>query len=142
MVADIHFEHRNALMAIDGGVDCCRLNPGTIKDPRKIREVTQAAKSAGIPIRIGVNEGSLPPLSGDEEMPEGADSGLMGEWLVSRMVRAGLEEIKLLEDEGFNDIKISLKAFDVYVAGDDTMLEFATLRSGPPAEGRALDEYE
>ena len=114
MVADIHFEHRNALMAIDGGVDCCRLNPGTIKDPRKIREVTQAAKSACIPIRIGVNEGSLPPLSGDEEMPEGADSGLMGEWLVSRMVRAGLEEIKLLEDEGFYDIKISLKAFDVY----------------------------
>lgn len=114
MVADIHFEHRNALMAIEGGVDCCRLNPGTIKDPKKIREVVAAARAAAIPIRIGVNEGSLPPLSGDEEMPEGADPGLRGEWLVRRMVRAGLEEIKLLEDEGFYDIKISLKAFDVY----------------------------
>jgi len=114
MVADIHFEHRNALMAIEGGVDCCRLNPGTIKDPKKIREVVAAARGAGIPIRIGVNEGSLPPLSGDLEMPEGADSGLAGEWLVQRMVCAGLEEIKLLEDEGFYDIKISLKAFDVY----------------------------
>jgi (E)-4-hydroxy-3-methylbut-2-enyl-diphosphate synthase len=114
VVADIHFEHRHALMAVDGGVDCIRLNPGTVKDPRKIREVVQSCKAAGIPIRIGVNEGSLPPLSGDEEMPEGATASLAGEWLVRRMVRAGLEEIKLLEQEGFYDIKISLKAFDVY----------------------------
>ncbi|MEK7215790.1 MAG: flavodoxin-dependent (E)-4-hydroxy-3-methylbut-2-enyl-diphosphate synthase, partial [Chloroflexota bacterium] len=89
-------------------------NPGTVKDTRKIREVVHACKAANVPIRIGVNEGSLPPLSGDEEMPEGLTAGLAGEWLVRRMVRAGLEEIKLLEQEGFYDIKISLKAFDVY----------------------------
>ena len=114
LITDHHFDHRLALIAIDGGVDCCRLNPGTIKDERKIREVVAAAKAAHIPIRIGVNEGSLPPVSGDEVMPEGATPGLRGEWLVRRMVRAGLEECKLLEQEGFQDIKISLKAFDVY----------------------------
>lgn len=114
VVADIHFEHRHALIAVDGGVDCIRLNPGTVKDTRKIREVVHACKAANVPIRIGVNEGSLPPLSGDEEMPEGLTAGLAGEWLVRRMVRAGLEEIKLLEQEGFYDIKISVKAFDVY----------------------------
>lgn len=114
LITDHHFDHRLALIAIDGGVDCCRLNPGTIKNEKKIREVVRAAKAAKIPIRIGVNEGSLPPLSGDEEMPEGASPGLRGEWLVRRMVRAGMEEIRLLEQEGFEDIKISLKAFDVY----------------------------
>lgn len=114
LVADIHFDHRNALIAIDQGVDCCRLNPGNIRDPKKIRAVVAAAQAARIPIRIGVNEGSLPPLSGDEAMPEGADDRLAGEWLVQRMVRAAMEEIQLLEQEGFYDIKISVKAFDVY----------------------------
>lgn len=114
LVADIHFDHRNALIAIDQGVDCCRLNPGNIRDQKKIREVVGAAKAARIPIRIGVNEGSLPPLSGGDELPEGADAKLAGEFLVNRMVKAGMEEIQLLEQEGFYDIKISLKAFDVY----------------------------
>ncbi|MSQ10302.1 MAG: flavodoxin-dependent (E)-4-hydroxy-3-methylbut-2-enyl-diphosphate synthase [Dehalococcoidia bacterium] len=114
LVADIHFDHRNALIAIDQGVDCCRLNPGNIRDTKKIRAVVAAAKAARIPIRIGVNEGSLPPLSGADELPEGADAKLAGEFLVNRMVKAGMEEIQLLEQEGFYDIKISLKAFDVY----------------------------
>lgn len=114
IVSDIHFDHRLALIAIDGGADMCRLNPGNIRDPKKIREVVRAAKAAGIPIRIGVNEGSLPPISGDEEMPEGASPRLRGEWLVRRMVRAALEEIRLLEQEDFYDIKVSLKCFDVY----------------------------
>jgi len=114
LVADIHFDHRNALIAIGQGVDCCRLNPGNIRDQKKIREVVAAAKAARIPIRIGVNEGSLPPLSGGDKLPEGADARLAGEFLVNRMVKAGMEEIQLLEQEGFYDIKISLKAFDVY----------------------------
>ncbi len=115
LVADIHFDHRNALIAVDQGVDCCRLNPGNIRDPKKIRAVVAACKAARIPIRIGVNEGSLPPLTGEGDlMPEGADAKLAGEWLVQRMVRAGMEEIQLLEQEGFYDIKLSVKAFDVY----------------------------
>ena len=114
VVADIHYDHRNALIAIDQGVDCCRLNPGNIRDTRKIREVVAAAKAAHIPIRIGVNEGSLPPISGEQVLEEGANQGLAGEFLVNRMVRAGLEEIQLLEQGGFYDIKISVKAFDVY----------------------------
>ncbi|MBM2827082.1 MAG: ispG [Dehalococcoidia bacterium] len=114
LVADIHFDHRTALAAIDGGADMVRLNPGTIKDRRKIEEVVLSCKAAGIPIRIGVNEGSLPPLSGDEQMPEGATPKLSGEWLVNRMVRAALEEIQILEELEFYNIKVSLKAFDVY----------------------------
>ena len=54
VVADIHYDHRNALIAIDQGVDCCRLNPGNIRDTRKIREVVAAAKAAHIPIRIEI----------------------------------------------------------------------------------------
>ncbi len=114
LITDIHFDHRLALAAIDGGADCVRLNPGNIRDRNKIEEVVYACKSAHIPIRIGVNEGSLPPISGDEQMPEGASQALRGEWLVRRMVRAGLEEIHILEECDFHDIKISLKAFDIY----------------------------
>lgn len=144
LVTDHHFDHRLALIAIDGGTDCCRLNPGTIKNERKIREVVQAAKAARIPIRIGVNEGSLPPMSGDEEMPEGATPGLRGEWLVRRMVRAAQEEIKLLEQEGFEDIKLSMKAFDVYamIEANRRMaslmlypLHLGVTEAGPPKPG-------
>ncbi len=114
IVADIHFDHRNALAAIDNGADMVRLNPGNIRDRKKIEAVVLAAKAARIPIRIGVNEGSLPPLTGGEDMPEGATPKLRGEFLVNRMVKAGLEEIQILEELDFHDIKISLKAFDLY----------------------------
>jgi len=106
LIADIHFDHRLALTAIAGGIHGLRLNPGNIRDADKVREVVRAAKERGIPIRIGVNEGSLPPIGAlaDGELPPSKES---------RMVAAGLWEIGILEEMGFEDIKISLKAFDV-----------------------------
>jgi (E)-4-hydroxy-3-methylbut-2-enyl-diphosphate synthase len=106
LIADIHFDHRLALSAIAGGIHGLRLNPGNIRDADKVREVVKAARERGISIRIGVNEGSLPPIPAlaDGELPPSKDE---------RMVNAGLWEIGVLEEMGFEDIKISLKAFDV-----------------------------
>ncbi|MCL6646052.1 MAG: flavodoxin-dependent (E)-4-hydroxy-3-methylbut-2-enyl-diphosphate synthase [Dehalococcoidia bacterium] len=106
LVADIHFDHRLALAAIRAGVHGLRLNPGNIRDPEKVRQVVREAKAAGIPIRVGVNAGSLPPLPplAEGELPPP---------LERRMVDAALWEIGILEDLGFDQIKVSLKAFDV-----------------------------
>lgn len=106
LIADIHFDHRLALEAIKGGIHGLRLNPGNIRDAEKVREVVKAAQPRGISIRIGVNEGSLPPLPAlaDGEMPPAK---------VERMVSAALWEIGVLEELGFEDIKLSMKAFDV-----------------------------
>ncbi len=106
IIADIHFDHRLALASIQAGVHGLRLNPGNIRDPGKVRQVVRAAKERGIPIRVGVNEGSLPPLPplAEGEMPPSK---------ARRMVDAALWEIGILEEMGFEDIKVSLKAFDV-----------------------------
>src|SRR3972149_332556 len=106
LIADIHFDYRPALASIKAGIHGLRLNPGNIRDADKVREVVRAAGERGIPIRIGVNEGSLPPIPplADGEMPPPKPQ---------RMVDAALWEIGILEEIGFEDIKISLKAFDV-----------------------------
>jgi len=101
LIADIHFDYRLALLALEGGVDGLRLNPGNIQDPEQIKKVVLAAKERNIPIRIGVNAGSLPPAKNKEQT------------IVDRMVSAALEEIHLLESLDFELIKVSLKAFDV-----------------------------
>ena len=106
VVADIHFDHRLALAAIKAGVHGLRLNPGNIRDPEKVRQVVREAGAAGIPIRVGVNAGSLPPLP---PLAEGEEPPA----LERRMVDAALWEIGLLEELGFDRIKVSLKAFDV-----------------------------
>jgi (E)-4-hydroxy-3-methylbut-2-enyl-diphosphate synthase len=106
LIADIHFDHRLALEAIKGGIHGLRLNPGNIREAGKVREVVKAAQARGISIRIGVNEGSLPPI------PALAD-GELPPTKVERMVSAALWEIGVLEEMGFQDIKLSMKAFDV-----------------------------
>ncbi|MBI4757434.1 MAG: flavodoxin-dependent (E)-4-hydroxy-3-methylbut-2-enyl-diphosphate synthase [Chloroflexi bacterium] len=107
LVADIHFDYRLALAAIAGGVDALRLNPGNIQNHQQVKAVVSAAKEREIPIRIGVNAGSLPPnLDGQE--PSGKPQGVS-----ERMVQAALSHIRLLEDLDFDLIKVSLKAFDV-----------------------------
>ena len=103
LVADIHFDHHLALAAIDAGVDKLRLNPGNITDPEKISEVVEAAKRAGIPIRVGANSGSLAREFLDPHGHASADG----------MVDSALKEIRLLEDLGFTDIVVSLKGTDV-----------------------------
>jgi (E)-4-hydroxy-3-methylbut-2-enyl-diphosphate synthase len=106
LIADIHFDYRWALASLKAGVHGLRLNPGNIRDPDKIRQVVQEAKARGTPIRIGVNAGSLPPLPPLEE-------GELPPAMHERMVEAALWEIGLLEEQGFEQIKVSLKAFDV-----------------------------
>jgi (E)-4-hydroxy-3-methylbut-2-enyl-diphosphate synthase len=101
LVADIHFDYRLALLALEGGVDGLRLNPGNIQDPEQIKQVVLVAKERIVPIRIGVNAGSLPKAKKQEQS------------VVDRMVSAALAEIKLLESLDFELIKVSLKAFDV-----------------------------
>ncbi len=100
VVADIHFDHRLAIMAIAGGAAEVRINPGNIGSKERVAEVVKAAKEAGIPIRIGVNSGSLPTNLRHLPLAEG-------------LVRAALDEIKVLEDLDFSAIKISIKATDV-----------------------------
>ncbi len=101
LIADIHFDYRLALIALEGGADGLRLNPGNISDPGKVATIVQAAKERSVPIRIGVNAGSL---------PKSANRGLS---IAQQMVEAALQQIRLLESLGFDLIKVSLKAFDV-----------------------------
>jgi (E)-4-hydroxy-3-methylbut-2-enyl-diphosphate synthase len=106
LIADIHFDSRWALAAIRAGFHGLRLNPGNIRDVDKVKTVVREAKERGIPIRIGVNAGSLPPIPAlkDGELPPS---------MVDRMVDAAMWEIKILEDMDYDNIKISMKAFDV-----------------------------
>ena len=101
LIADIHFDYRLALLALEGGVDGLRLNPGNIADREQIKMVVLAAKDRNVPIRIGVNAGSLPKTTDGKQST------------VDRMVSAALEQIELLESLDFELIKVSLKAFDV-----------------------------
>ncbi|MGD0165721.1 MAG: flavodoxin-dependent (E)-4-hydroxy-3-methylbut-2-enyl-diphosphate synthase [Gaiellaceae bacterium] len=103
VVADIHFNSSLALKAIDAGVAAVRINPGNIGGPDKVADVVRAAKSAGIPLRIGANSGSLP-----EHLRE-----LAHEDQAEALVRAALEEVELLEKIGFHDFKISVKSTSV-----------------------------
>ena len=106
IIADIHFDYRWALAAIEAGFDGLRLNPGNIRDAEKVKLVAKEAKARGMPIRIGVNAGSLPPIRSLAE-------GELPPSLPDRMVEAAQWEIRHLNDAGFDDIKISMKAFDV-----------------------------
>jgi (E)-4-hydroxy-3-methylbut-2-enyl-diphosphate synthase len=106
LIADIHFDYRWALAALNAGFHGLRLNPGNIRDPEKVRAVVREAKARNVPIRIGVNAGSLPPIHALAE-------GELPPTLPERMVEAALWEIKILEDMDYDHIKISMKAFDV-----------------------------
>ncbi len=103
LIADIHFDHRLALASIDAGVKCLRINPGNIGGKEKVKEVVSACRDKGIPIRIGVNSGSL---------EKGVLDKNSGDFALA-MVESALKHVKLLENESFYDIKISLKSADV-----------------------------
>jgi (E)-4-hydroxy-3-methylbut-2-enyl-diphosphate synthase len=108
-VADIHFDYRLALRAIENGADKIRLNPGNIYKEDEIREVAMAAKKRKIPIRVGANSGSL--RSRLRESPQ-ATHGI-GKGIAQDMVKSVLDYIKILERMDFYDIIVSLKASDV-----------------------------
>ncbi|WP_071546152.1 flavodoxin-dependent (E)-4-hydroxy-3-methylbut-2-enyl-diphosphate synthase [Pseudodesulfovibrio hydrargyri] len=103
LIADIHFDHRLALAALDAGFDGLRINPGNIGDEAKVDAVVRAAKERSTPIRIGVNGGSL-------------EKDLLKQYggpTPEAMVESGLRHVRMLEARGFHDIKISLKTSSV-----------------------------
>jgi (E)-4-hydroxy-3-methylbut-2-enyl-diphosphate synthase len=132
IIADIHFDHRLALIALKSGCDGLRLNPGNISDPDKVKEVARAAKERNVPIRVGVNAGSLPPSPNPKLST------------AERMVEAAMAQIKLLEDLNFDLIKVSVKAFDVPTTIEAYQsiakkipdpLHIGVTESGPPRTG-------
>src|SRR2546425_7611083 len=106
LVADIHFDYRLALAALEAGVDKLRLNPGNIGVADRVRTVAREARDRGIPIRVGANVGSL-----SKEMLR-----KYGEPCADALVESALEEIKILEDLDFRDIVVSVKSSDVEMA--------------------------
>jgi len=109
LVADIHFDYRLALSALDAGVDKLRINPGNIGAADRVAEVARAAAQRGVPIRVGVNAGSLEK---DLRAQVGAADDHDGA-LARAMVESAWRHIKLLEDTGFCDIIVALKASSV-----------------------------
>lgn len=103
LVADIHFDYRLALEAIRQGVAALRLNPGNIGGEERVQAVVREAKAAGIPIRIGVNGGSL-----DKKLLQ-----KYGRVTAEALVESAMEHVRILEAQDFYDMKISLKAHDV-----------------------------
>jgi len=103
LIADIHFDYRLALAAAKGGADGLRINPGNIGGRKKVQAVVDCAKDLGLPIRIGVNSGSL-----EKELLQRYQGAT-----AAAMVESALGHVALLEKAGFQAIKISLKASDV-----------------------------
>ncbi|NLX03317.1 MAG: flavodoxin-dependent (E)-4-hydroxy-3-methylbut-2-enyl-diphosphate synthase [Syntrophomonadaceae bacterium] len=106
LIADIHFDYRLALKSVEAGADGLRINPGNIGEAWKVQAVVKSCQEREIPIRIGVNAGSL-----DKKLMEH-----YGGVCAEAMVESGLENIKILEDMGFELIKISLKASSVILS--------------------------
>ncbi len=133
LVADVHFQFRLALAALDAGVACLRLNPGNIRKPDQIRAVASEARDRGVPIRIGVNGGSLDP---DIEARYGMTP--------TALVESAKRELAYFEQVGFDDVKISVKASNVrlmiesYRLLADTVdfpLHLGVTEAGPPPAG-------
>ena len=101
LVADIHFDHKLAIAAIDAGISKIRINPGNIGDENKVKEVVRAASANNIPIRIGVNGGSINRKKYSHVTPES-------------LVDSAMENIRILEDNNFNNIAVSIKCSDIF----------------------------
>ncbi|MBI4248359.1 MAG: flavodoxin-dependent (E)-4-hydroxy-3-methylbut-2-enyl-diphosphate synthase [Elusimicrobia bacterium] len=108
LVADVHFDHRLALEAIRQGVDKVRINPGNIGSRERTEQVVRAAKERSVALRIGVNAGSLKILKDWDQWPDWSAQ----DW-ARQMVQEAQEQIAVLEDFGFRDVVVSLKADDL-----------------------------
>lgn len=108
LVSDIHFDHRIALRVMELGVDCLRINPGNIGREERVRAVVDAARDKGIPIRIGVNAGSL-----EKDLQQ-----KYGEPTSEAMVESALRHVDILDRLDFQDFKVSLKASEVFMTVD------------------------
>jgi (E)-4-hydroxy-3-methylbut-2-enyl-diphosphate synthase len=105
LVSDIHFDHRIALRVLELGVDCLRINPGNIGKEDRVRAVVDAARDKGVPIRIGVNAGSL-----EKELQK-----KYGEPTAEALVESALRHIEILDKLDFQDFKVSLKASEIFM---------------------------
>src|ERR671924_1844269 len=103
VIADIHFNHTLALKAIDAGAHCIRLNPGNIGGREKVKEVAARATAAGVPMRIGVNSGSLPKHLRELEFDNPVEA----------LVTAAVEFVALMERLDFTNFKVSMKSTNV-----------------------------
>ena len=133
LVADIHFQYRLALAALDAGVACLRLNPGNIRKAEHIRVVASEARDRGVPIRIGVNAGSLDPQIEEK-------FGITP----AALVESAKRELGYFEEVGFQEVKISVKASDVRLMVDAYRmlaevvpfpLHLGVTEAGPPPTG-------
>ncbi|NLG56911.1 MAG: flavodoxin-dependent (E)-4-hydroxy-3-methylbut-2-enyl-diphosphate synthase [Clostridiales bacterium] len=134
LVADIHFDHKLAILAAEGGISKLRINPGNLKNAQAVRQVVAAAKAHRIPIRVGVNSGSIP-----KEI-RARDQGVTARGLVD----SALGHIHLLEQEGFSDIVVSMKSSDVRLTVEayrlasrtfDYPLHLGVTEAGLPGQG-------
>ncbi len=106
LVADIHFDYLCALAAVEAGADALRINPGNIGSRDRVQAVVRVAKAKGVPIRVGVNLGSL-----EKGLREELDAGKID--VPEALVRSAMGHLKILEDEGFRDVVVSAKASSV-----------------------------
>ncbi len=106
LVADIHFDHKMAIKAIEAGADKIRINPGKIVGKEKLAEVVAAAKDAGVPIRVGVNSGSL-----EKEILE-----KYKRVTAEGIVESALDKVHMIEDCGYDNIVVSIKSSDVMMS--------------------------
>ena len=134
IIADIHFSVRLAMMALEAGVHGLRLNPGNMRNPDHIKQVANEAKARGVPIRIGVNAGSL-----DKKLV-----AKYGRPTAEALVESALYEISLLEEHGFTDYKISVKhqnvsemieAYRLLATKTDAPLHLGVTEAGTPKQG-------
>src|SRR5215510_2874213 len=134
LVADIHFQYKLALAAMEAGVHALRLNPGNIRKPDHIKAVAREAKDRGLPIRIGVNAGSLDP---DIEKEYGGPTP-------EALVASAQRELDYFAEVGFEDVKISVKSSNVPTMIDayrllsetvDFPLHLGVTEAGPPPAG-------
>jgi len=108
LIGDIHFNHKIAIKAMELGIDAIRINPGTINNVRKVKEIVLVAKETKTPIRIGINTGSIEKRILKKYSKPNADA----------MVESALYYIKFFEDLGWRELKVSLKASDIYQTVD------------------------
>jgi (E)-4-hydroxy-3-methylbut-2-enyl-diphosphate synthase len=134
IIADIHFSVRLAMMALEAGVHGLRVNPGNMRNPKHVKEVADGARERGIPIRIGVNAGSL-----DRKLV-----AKHGRPTAEALVESALHEIALLEEHGFRDIKVSVKhqnvpemiaAYRLLAERSDVPLHLGVTEAGTPNQG-------
>ena len=126
IVADIHYDAPLALLALEAGVQCLRLNPGNITDRDKVADIAREAKARDVPMRIGVNAGSIPQR---KELARGRGATIAE--TAQRMVDAAMGHIRILEELDFRNIKVSLKASDV-LTNLAANRAFAALGNGYP----------